>query len=288
MTLPHVPVPLVPATRLRSPKTLGGLIFWTDIAVRHGWRVQRDSRSGAHRLLDPQERRVLAGTSADCLAAFQTATAGLPARRAVVMVVHPMGGSRLWMLPTERHLRAAGFCVESFTYASLRADVADHARLLNDVLAAWEDVRDIAFVTVSMGGPVTAQALAATPAWRANMQVSAAVLMCPPAQGAALARIGQRLPPARALFGPALQTLATQPMPTGGFAGIPTLIIAGKIPLGNPLLRGPDDGIVRVAETRIDQPHTHLIVSALHAGVQHNPVAKRAMVDWLATHHHVP
>jgi hypothetical protein len=271
----------------RTPRTLGGLVFWTDIAVRHSWRVQVSSRNGLCRVLDPQERKVMSGDRAGCLAAFNTATADLPARAAVVMVVHPMGGSRLWMLPTERRLRAAGFHVESFTYASLRDDVPAHAASLNEVIAGWEDVRAISFVTVSMGGPVVAHALAAQPAWQQHIAVTCAVLMCPPAQGAALARIGQRLPPARAVLGPSLKTLAAKPMPTSGFVDIPTLIVAGKIPLGNPLLRGPDDGIVRVAETRIDVPHKHLIVSAFHAGVQHNPTAKRAVVEWLVQHHHV-
>jgi hypothetical protein len=261
-------------------------VFWTDIAVRHAWRVQVSSRTGLYRLLDPAERRVQSGDRDSCMAAFQTATATLPARPAVVMVVHPMGGSRLWMLPTERRLRAAGFHVESFTYASLRDDVPAHAACLNEVIAAWEDVRTVAFVTVSLGGPVVAHALAAAPDWQQRIAVSCVALLCPPAQGAALARIGQRLPPARAVLGPALKTLAAKPMPTSGFVDIPTLIVAGKIPLGNPLLRGPDDGIVRVEETRIDVPHKHLIVSAFHAGVQHNPTAKRAVIEWLVQHHH--
>jgi hypothetical protein len=269
----------------KARRTLGGLIFWTDVAVRHGWRVQVNIRSGAARVLDPDDRRVLAGARGACMARFAQETAGLAVRSAVVMVVHPMGGSRLWMKPTEAHLRAAGFCVESFTYASLLEDVPAHADCLNQVIAAWEDVGAIAFVTVSMGGPVVAQALASRPAWRNRVTVSCAAFMCPPARGAALARIGHRLPPARAMLGPALATLGSTPMPTGGLTDMPVLVVAGKIPIGNPLLRGPDDGVVRVEETRIDVPHTHMIVPAYHAGVQRHPDAKRAIVDWLTLHH---
>jgi pimeloyl-ACP methyl ester carboxylesterase len=266
-------------------RTLGGLVFWTDVAVAHGWRVQCHSRTGRTRLLDPRDRLMMAGSPDACHARFVQETATLPARQSVVMLVHPMGGSRLWMRPTERYLRAAGFTIESFTYASMRADVPVHAARLNEVIEAWDDVQSIAFVTVSMGGPVVAAALAAQPDWRKRVTIRSVVMMCPPAQGAALARIGQRIPPARGLLGPALATLGFRPMPTSGLADLPVLIIAGKIPFGNPLLRGADDGIVRVAETRIDIPHRHMIVPAFHAGVQRHPACKRAVVQWLTEAH---
>jgi hypothetical protein len=269
-----------------SKRTFGGLVFWTDVLIANGWRVQTHIRNGKARLLDPQDSMVMAGNMDDCQKKFTAVTASLPQRKSVVMVVHPMGGSRLWMRATENFIRAGGFCVESFTYASLLEDVPVHAARLSAVIDAWQDVTDISFVTLSLGGPVVAHMLAANPDWRTRMAIRALVMMGPPAQGAALARIGRKLPPARATLGPALMTLAGKPMPTTGLHEIAILILAGKIPLGNPLLRGADDGIVRVEETRIDVPHQHMVVAAFHAGIQRHPTARRALMSWLEKYHH--
>jgi pimeloyl-ACP methyl ester carboxylesterase len=265
-------------------KTLGGLFYWRDVAIAHDWRVQVHVRKHTARVLDPQDQQIFSGSEAECRARFYQATQNLPARRHVVMIVHPLAGNRYWMGPTQRKLRANGFHTESFGYASLLEDVPTHAAALDALIAAWDDVETLSFVTLSLGGVVVAHVLARVPAWVSRIKVASVVMMGPPAQGAALARIGMKLAPARALVGPALPTLAAEPMPTIGFRDIPVLIIAGQIPIGNPLLRGADDGVVLVSETRIDVPHTHLIVRAYHASIQRNKQARAALIDFILEH----
>ncbi len=282
-------MPPVPANASDAPaakagaRTLGGLLLWRDVAVAHGWRVQVQVRTHKARLLDPDNRCIAAGTLADCRAEFHAAIAGLPLRRAVTVVLHPMAGGRYWMRPTERLLQGIGQHTESFGYASLVEPVATHAAALSAIIDSWQDVTDIALVTLSLGGVVVAHMLASQPAWRQRITLRAVVMMGPPAQGAALARIGITLPGTQRLLGPALATLAAAPMPTAGLQNTPVLIIAGRLGLPNPLIEGDSDGIVGVSETRIDVPHSHLVVRASHAGLQRNRAAQAALKEFIAT-----
>ncbi len=280
-----IPVANASKSPPKLARTLGGLLFWRDVAIAQDWRVQVHVKNGRARLLDPEDRLVLTAAQTVCEAALRENIARLPARKSVVVIVHPMAGGRRWMNPTRARLRQLGLTSESFGYASLMEDVPVHANALSGVIGGWDDVTEVSFVTLSLGGPVVAAMLAQSSAWRSRITVRSLVMMGPPAQGAALARIGVKLPGPRAVLGPGLDTLAAAPMPTHGLVDIPILIIAGKIPIGNPLLSGDDDGIVRVSETRIDVPHTHIIVTATHAGLQRNKTAQTEMKAFIAHHH---
>ena len=50
--------------------TLGGEVFWTDIASHKGWRVQKNNVFGNCRILDPDDIRKAWGGETDILHAF--------------------------------------------------------------------------------------------------------------------------------------------------------------------------------------------------------------------------
>ena len=50
--------------------TLGGEVFWTDIASYNGWRVQKNNVFGNCRILDPDDVRKAWGGERDILHAF--------------------------------------------------------------------------------------------------------------------------------------------------------------------------------------------------------------------------
>ena len=50
--------------------TLGGEVFWTDIASHNGWRVQKNNVFGNCRILDPKDVRKAWGGKTDILHAF--------------------------------------------------------------------------------------------------------------------------------------------------------------------------------------------------------------------------
>jgi hypothetical protein len=50
--------------------TMGGKVFWTNLAERDGWKVQRNDFSGHCRILDPQDARIAWGRCDDLAAIF--------------------------------------------------------------------------------------------------------------------------------------------------------------------------------------------------------------------------
>lgn len=51
--------------------TLGGKVFWSDVAERDGWRVQKNQFSGHCRILDPGDKRLAWGRCDDLGALFE-------------------------------------------------------------------------------------------------------------------------------------------------------------------------------------------------------------------------
>ena len=65
---------------------------------------------------------------------------------------------------------------------------------------------------------------------------------------------------------------------------LPVLVVAGsRGTLGgyNPLIAGDDDGIVGVAETRLERQHEHLVVRGMHTFLMTRPEVLRAVIAFL-------
>lgn len=48
-------------------KTMGGKVFWTDIATHRGWRLQRNQVFGNCRILNPKNERIAWGGETEML-----------------------------------------------------------------------------------------------------------------------------------------------------------------------------------------------------------------------------
>jgi pimeloyl-ACP methyl ester carboxylesterase len=255
--------------RAMARPTLGGAQLWADVRWKSGWRVQRHALTGHYRLLDPSDRAHASGSLATCEAAL--ARLAEPSRSdELVVVLHGLGRSRRAMARMSRALEGEGFEVASLDYASTRRTLAEHA---NDVLALLDhvDARRVSFVTHSLGGLV-ARTVLAHPRFPSRLQPHRLVMCAPPSRGASLARVlhANARPVVGAVFGPVLAELAkgpVVPLPT-----VPFLIVAGaKGARLNPLLDGPDDGVVTVEETKLEGMHEHLVVDAIHTFVMQHP-----------------
>ncbi len=266
--------------------TFGGLQVWTDFAVRRSWRIQRNAFTGHYRLLSPKDVRLAWGSRSHCsnkLAEFCPAT-GEKDTRPVVMLVHSLGGWRHMLNPLRQALETAGFCVETFAYASTFGAIEDHAAALERVLNRLDDVSFLSFATNSLGGPVVAAALARRGNWRHDIRVRSIAMMGPPNQGAVMARIASRVPFLRWLIGPSLQNLREWRSPVSGFGDIPVLVIAGNRGEGrgwNPLIGGENDGLVAMRETRLDIPHERIELRAVHGLFMNRPVVTREIVGFI-------
>ncbi|MCB9602977.1 MAG: alpha/beta fold hydrolase [Sandaracinus sp.] len=246
--------------------TLGGAQLWIDRRWRDGFRVQRHALFGQHRLLDPRDRVRATGSLAVCERALDRAA---PPRHHghLVVVLHGLGRSRRSMRPMVHGLREEGHSVAWLDYASTRRTLDEHANDVADLIA-HVDADRVSFVTHSLGGLVARATLP-------RVTTAHRLVMCaPPSRGAALARLLHRRarPVAGRVFGPVLDELAAGPevpLPT-----VPFLVIAGaKGERINPLLQGPDDGIVTVEETKLEGMREHLVVDAIHTFVMHHPEA---------------
>lgn len=48
-------------------KTMGGVIFWTDLVTHDGWRLQKNSVFGNCRILDPEDKRIAWGGESEMI-----------------------------------------------------------------------------------------------------------------------------------------------------------------------------------------------------------------------------
>jgi hypothetical protein len=238
---------------IHKPSLNGAWQAWGDIWMRNGWRAQEEAETARFRVLDPSGRVAARGGETACLD-FGRACAPDGSRRRAVVLMHGMGRTRRCMARLSRTLDAAGWSVANLDYPSLleASDVhAARARRVADAL--MEDGADeVAFVGHSLGGLIGRIAL--SQGWPAGPLVTIGTPNC----GAALAAWLAPMPLYRALSGHC--GLAVTP---SGVAAVPVpdrpiLVIAGGNGRRgfNPLLRGDNDGIVGVDETRLHGSET--------------------------------
>lgn len=256
---------------LPSP-TLGGRQLWTDVRVQGGWRVQCHALTGHCRVLDENDVRRTWGTKADMIAALdqRIAVGDVQAPRSgAVVLVHGLGRSAHSFNKMAQALRDDGYEVVAFNYASTRGNIAEHAAALNHVLDGLKGSSRVSFVTHSLGAIVVRQALNTPASWRDQMDLGATVMLGPPNQGSQVARALSGNVLADTVFGPALTELAAPDLGTRLPVSTPFAIVAGTRST-IAFIDDEGDGLVSVAETRLNGAAKHLSVDATHTFVMDN------------------
>ncbi|MCK4867035.1 MAG: alpha/beta fold hydrolase [Alphaproteobacteria bacterium] len=266
--------------------TLGGKQFWTDRYLYSGWRIQENVITGHSRLLNPDNVRRCWGAFAACRAVFDRIRAirDIEAYNGhLVILVHGLGRSRASFGGLERALTSAGYQVAAISYASTRRSVARNAADLNELIANLEGVERISFVTHSLGGLVVRGLLAREAEWRERIEVNALIMTAPPSRGSVMADVLQYVPPInlilwRGLFDSRTSAVASLPSPNVPFA----IIAAGRGGTGwNPILKGDDDLIVSVEETRLDGAAGWMKVDGIHSFIMPYPDSIKAAIHFL-------
>ncbi len=267
--------------RLAVP-ILGGAHVWSDLFVVAEWRVQQHALTGEYRLLDPAHRTRASGGWDECRALVPQ---GLAVPEQVTILLHGLGCGHDLMEPMEAALRAGGLYPVNLGYASLFRSLEQNADALGGVLEALADhgARSVFFVAYSLGGLVLRRALGPGARWRSRLACGRAVLLGTPNQGCRLASL-LALPQALRTVGPAGRAILPRqaralPVPDFPFA----LIMAGQ---GNrrglnPWLAGDNDGVVRVAETRLDGAEESLLVPGDHWGITRQATVISAVARYL-------
>lgn len=252
--------------------TLGGLQFWTDRRIRSGWRVQRHTLLGHHRLLDPRDVRRAWGTRETCLHALEQHAPPIDTAAPVVVILHGLGRTRWAMRRLNHALKNCGWQTINFGYASTRSNLADFAEALDDVLTDYRHCPEIHFVGHSMGNLVVRYWLGTTSRPDSRPNVGRTVMLAPPNQGSILARRLSAIPGLRTGMGPAASQIIDWDATLPHLATPPDFgIIAGRFGLvENPLLDDAGDFIVTRDECRLDGCAAFAEVDSSHTFIMYD------------------
>jgi pimeloyl-ACP methyl ester carboxylesterase len=273
--LPNIPLP-----------TLGGKQFWADRYLNAGWRIQENVFTGHARLLDPDNIRRCWGGFEACRAEFERirdARGIAPYSGHLVILVPGLGRSRASMGGLQAALREAGYQVAGIDYPSTRRGLARNADSFQDLIENLEGVDRVSFVTHSLGGLLVRELLSREADWRGRIEVNAVVMIAPPSRGAAIADILRWTPPVNLIMGRGLIEATTQEARTLPAPDAPFGIIAfGRGGMGyNPFLRGDNDLLVSVDETRLDGAADWVQLHGLHGFAPNYPETAAAVMSFL-------
>ncbi len=282
-------------------KTLGGDQLWSDELVYGKWRIQRNEITAHYRLLDPSDVRRAWGSAEECRAALAEAKRIdqlPPLDGKAVITLHGLGRSRDHMATLGSFLEVqGGYTWINVSYASTRRSLDDHAQSLARVIDGLEGIDEIHFVTHSLGSLVVRRYLGEStqqnPRWQPDPRIKRMVMLGPPNQGAQLAHVVADLlndnELARLIAGPAAWQLARQWEETRPLLATPPFefgVIAGGCgapPGHNPLLKGDDDLVVTVEETRLPGAADFRIVAARHGHLVSDPLVQQYALAFLTS-----
>lgn len=250
--------------------TFGGLQLWGDKILYNGWRIQENYWSKRCRLLDPYNIRRARGSYNECLAALEDIKKIWELEKPsghLVMLIHGLGRTCNSFNAMKKYLKEMEYNTVAISYPSTRLNVKHHAENLEFILDNLEGIDRISFVTHSLGGIIVRALLANDGKWKQNIIVEKLVQIAPPNNGSILATRLEKISFFRSLFGPALKDLCTEdtaaiPSPSCDFG-----IIAGGMNNEkgfNPFIKGDNDLILKVEETRIQGFSDFFVVSMIH------------------------
>lgn len=264
-------------------KNLGGRYVWTDVVLQGNYHIQRNVNTGRYRLLDGDRRRLLLASYDACKKKLDEITPAFESDH-LVLLIHGLGRHAGIMDNPKMALRKAGFSAHSLNYATLFEGVEEHADHFTHLLQNLKGIKRISFVTHSLGGLVAREILSRSLVWN-GATAHKLVMMGTPNKGAQIAEFMNRMKTYQFISGPSGQDvrpgLLTKELPE---PPIPTLVIAGGMgnDIGfNPLLTGDNDGIVTVAETRLDSPHKFKLVKVIHTTIMDHKDSIRASIKFL-------
>jgi pimeloyl-ACP methyl ester carboxylesterase len=176
-------------------------------------------------------------------------------------------------------LRAAGYAVHCFDYASIQSTFAEHHERLDRLVESVEGALHI--VGHSLGGVLALDYLNHCPSHAARIE--RVVCLGSPLNGSALAQRLKRVRLDTLGLGFARRVLVDGLPPWTGPQAVG--VIAGEISFGLSLLLGPlprpNDGTVAVAETRLPGITDHVSVRASHTALLFSERAAALTVNFL-------
>jgi pimeloyl-ACP methyl ester carboxylesterase len=263
-------------SRLNIPlPTLGGQQFWTDHRWSNGIRLQFNSTVNHWRILSRTNVRLAWGTREAMILRYAELTqtnTPLPSPQHYVVLLHGLMRSSdsmeameiaLTNLNSNQRINEQPEIVPiAFRYASSRDSIAQHSAALCELIENLPQDSQLSFVGHSLGNIVLRHSIGR---WQEQgdpkkilTRFHRVVMLGPPNQGSVLAEKLSRLKLFEIVTGSSgvhlgkawddLQSQLATP-------ACPFLIVTGDLSdsgIGNPLLRGPSDGIVTREEAMLE------------------------------------
>lgn len=277
--------------------TLGGKQLWTDHRYWYGWRVQYNNTLGHWRLLDPKAIRRAWGTKDEVLRELQRIQqegANSAAPTEVVILLHGLMRTSSCMKPLANEIRSRREPppeIIYFNYASSRDSVPSHAAAFREMIENLPGKPRWKAVGHSLGNIVLRMAIAQ---WQAEgdphglvERLDRAVMLGPPNQGSSFAKKLSQLGVFETVTGTSGMQLG--PKWNGfqeslGIPACPFCVIAGDLSqqrIQNPWLKGPNDGIVTVEETKLDGMKELIVHPVVHSFLMQDSRCVRDAIDFL-------
>jgi pimeloyl-ACP methyl ester carboxylesterase len=290
---------IVPVSTSAPPNlvmsTRGGEQFWSDELVYQGWRIQQNAFTGHYRLLDPEDVRQAWGTYEQCRVAFDEMKRAKdlpPLEGRAVITLHGLIRSRSHMEGIGKYLEdEGGFTWVNVSYASTRRSLDEHAQSLARVIAGLEGIDEIHFVCHSLGNLVVRRYLGEAhqpqPRWLTDPRIKRMVMLGPPNRGAELAVRLKNNDLLALVFGPSAKQLAREWDQTQKLLATPAFPFAilagatGTVATSNPLIKGDDDLIVAVEETRLPGACDFRRLGCWHGRMMDDPTVRQCVLTFL-------
>jgi pimeloyl-ACP methyl ester carboxylesterase len=181
-------------------------------------------------------------------------------------------------------LAAHGHEVFDVGYPSTRRSIDEHTAQVSRLLDRAEGAREVSFVTHSLGGIVVRQLLAKKRPWQQRIRAKRVVMLGPPNRGSVIAKKVRRSSAVRLVLGASISQLTAAQVAKIPAPPIPFAVIAGGKGDGsgyNPLLDGDDDGVVTVANTKLDGMADFRLLRCLHTSLMNHDRALALVRDFL-------
>lgn len=268
--------------------TLGGSQVWSDERIQGNWRIQKNVLTGHYRFLDNRNVRQAWGSLPACEFAFTKAVKSgkIPKLKPeAVVILHGLVRTRSSMSGLLRRVGETNpdWSVMALSYASSQQTIAEHSRTLRKVVAALDGVERVHFIAHSLGNLVVRRYLSDLKKDPAGLpKMGRIVMLGPPNQGSRLAELFKDDAIFRSVWGTGGAEIAdwkklskTLAVPQSQFA-----IIAGGNK-GNPLIKGKDDWVVSVEETKLAGAHDFLVLPVFHSTMMDNVKVQQATMRFL-------
>lgn len=193
----------------------------------------------------------------------------------LVILVHGLMRTSSSMIPLGLFLEQRGYTVYTYNYPSRKNSIQEHSKELVDsiqqVITQNKD-RDVYFVTHSMGGIITRDALTQLSLEQLK-QVKGLVMLAPPNKGSELARLSTTFFPVISHFIKPLAELSSARNAYVHQVSVPKVKMA--------IIAGRYDAKVPVDSTFLNSSVETAVVSSTHTYIMNNPQTKELVLNFL-------